>query len=322
MLIDDKWFFMQIKNYYTYSKSLPVKNSVAQKPSFKGFSKESLYRIYNDGSPEYKKIRYTFQHDVERFFEKLPSSQVDSFLQKLEEVAGFVDKEAFSSLRIYSYSLPKGFQDAIQNVERVRSDYLSGVIAERLSDIGKNKPKKIVDIGCGDGSILTNLKDRYRLSRNDVTGLEIFESNKAHGFNRITYDGENLQKAVLDASILEKGIPKTYDVALMNSILHHSKDHLPLMKEANKLLDDGGILVIEDILPDKGYDDYHTAMDNLLNIFHDTSDSPITGNYLDLDKLEQLARDSGFRIVNLEKYQTNECAAVGLKHFTAILQKI
>ncbi len=92
---------------------------------------------------------------------------------------------------------------------------------------------RILDVGCGSGKFLRWLKDHGW----DVYGVEL--SGKA---------AQNAAKSGLDVfcgELPDAGFPPHYfDVILINQVLEHVHDPMAMLKEANRLLKDGGKLIV------------------------------------------------------------------------------
>lgn len=95
----------------------------------------------------------------------------------------------------------------------------------------RNIPKKegkILDLGCGDGSLIKDLKT----STSEVFGLDINKSNlkRIRGFNVVAAD-------------LERGLPfksRTFDLVVSNQVIEHIDRIDNLLDEIHRILKDGG----------------------------------------------------------------------------------
>jgi len=93
------------------------------------------------------------------------------------------------------------------------------------------KGSKILDLGCGSGIVGKTFQEFFQA---DLLGVDI----KDRRINDISFkliDGKNLP--------LEKN---SFDVVLINYVLHHSRDPISLLNEAKKVARDK-IIIYEDI---------------------------------------------------------------------------
>jgi len=96
--------------------------------------------------------------------------------------------------------------------------------------------KNIVDIGCGPGALLNELKKRYQNSR--LTGLDFSESailyakKKMHGISFEIKD------------ICQQQIDKKYDVIFCTEVLEHLLNPLPFLKKLLTMMTDNGVVIL------------------------------------------------------------------------------
>lgn len=103
------------------------------------------------------------------------------------------------------------------------------IIIEKISRwIGKND--KILDIGCGEGTIAKKLINKgYQ-----VTPLDVANKCRYPEIKPIIYDGKHLP------------FPNdSFDTTLLLTVLHHTSDPLMLIKEAKRVSKE--IIIMEDV---------------------------------------------------------------------------
>ena len=93
------------------------------------------------------------------------------------------------------------------------------------------KDSKILDLGCGSGIVGKTFQEFFQA---DLFGVDI----KDRRLNNIPFgliDGKNLPFP-----------EKSFDVVLINYVLHHSRDPIALLKEAKRVAKDK-IIIFEDL---------------------------------------------------------------------------
>ncbi|MAF36424.1 hypothetical protein CL622_04900 [archaeon] len=102
--------------------------------------------------------------------------------------------------------------------------------------IGDLKPKRILDIGCGTGETLSFLKIIYPSA--EIWGLDI--SPKAVKYAL----GRGHKNIVLGDAGRLKLNKKYFDLVLFLDVLEHIKDEATALREASKVLQPGGRIII------------------------------------------------------------------------------
>ncbi len=302
---------IQSTNIYSYKSNfnnLNHKNSI----NFSGLGSTALKNVC--ANPKAQKRLNTY---LQWYFDAYPN-QFKIFMSDLNKLSGSTDSFAFEALRkrYESFSHLPDVLNKLNLAESMRSGQVIAAISDSLKKVC-HRPSSILDVGCGNGEILKGLKDSYRLPYSKLTGVDVYQDTNRVPFNRLKYDGVNLARSISDAAQSNLDISKNYDTAILASVLHHSDDHLNLLKEVNKVMDKNGVLIVEDISPDVGFDDFHTVMDNFISIFQKSEGSKIPANYLSFDSLKDLAAKSGFAVKDVNVYMPDV-----LKQFVAVLQKI
>ena len=125
--------------------------------------------------------------------------------------------------------------ESIQRKSRIELIYQAVVSNLKLD---KDIPKKILDLGCGEGFLLSHFKDAGW----SVLGLDFSDEGVKRQNPQLITDivKGNVYK---ELEVLIKN-DKTYDVIYLGNILEHVIDPLGLITKCSDLLSGGGILVI------------------------------------------------------------------------------
>lgn len=98
-------------------------------------------------------------------------------------------------------------------------------------------PDGFADVGCGTGLVTAALARHWRLPRERVFGVEVFD--RAHdagdGFTRVPFEGRRIP--LPDAS---------QPLALLIMVLHHDTDQVGLLRQVFRILRPGGLLVVRE----------------------------------------------------------------------------
>ena len=154
-----------------------------------------------------------------------------------------------------------------------------GEILEYLCSL-PDEPRKIMDIGCGPGWLLSALSDHW-----DKNGIEIsnfasqMASKYAHVIN-VSIEGFECQK-------------NEYDVVVMHHVIEHLQDPVVAIKKIHEMLKPGGILII-------GTPDFDCGAarryGNNFRLLHDRTHVSLFSN----DSMHRFLRDHGFHIEKVD----------------------
>lgn len=112
-----------------------------------------------------------------------------------------------------------------------------------LEALNSYNPKRILDVGCGEGWISRELNSDIEYTGIDGTSLLIEKAkqkNPQGSFHCLTYDqiiGDNYR-------LLAK-----HDLIVINYALYQKDNLIPLLQKLNFLLDDDGVILIQTVHP-------------------------------------------------------------------------
>ena len=132
--------------------------------------------------------------------------------------------------------------EALSRAERVAEDSPLRVLAA----LTRFAPRRVLEVGCSNGWRLAALRERYGCA---VTGVE--PSALAIDAGRRMYgDALDLRRGL--ARALPVARDETFDVVIVSFVFHWiSRDALgDSIAEVDRVLEDGGHLVLHDFLPD------------------------------------------------------------------------
>ena len=148
-----------------------------------------------------------------------------------------------------------------------------------LSKYTKNN-EKVLDIGCGYGGILYELK-----KIKNIKPLGIDKHVKTSLIPFIKADGKKLPFK-----------NKQFDVSLMIDVLHHTKNMGNILKEASRV---SKKIIIKDHFYETGFQKIRLKIiDFLANVWHNV---PLPFNFLTLKEWEQLFESLNLKIVKMNK---------------------
>jgi SAM-dependent methyltransferase len=143
----------------------------------------------------------------------------------------------------------------------------------------------IVDVGCGSGSLLRELKQR---GYSTVTGVELSDIN----CNYLMESGiPIINKSLFDLTLHD--IPEKFDCIILNTVLEHLSDLHTAIRILSSLMNDNGVMIIT--VPNLNF-----FNKNVRFPFEELSMEHI--NYFTLDSLELLMKLHGYK---LKDYDNN-----------------
>lgn len=138
-----------------------------------------------------------------------------------------------SSLKEGVYQSEAGFIDQAANVARFRS--YAWRLLDALEKFTTNRPRRLLDVGCGIGSLLLEARDRGW----EATGLEL--NQKAAAFGRSEF-GLNILDGSLEENANALG---SFDAITLSQVLEHLEKPQFAIRQLCEMLSPGGVVAIE-----------------------------------------------------------------------------
>lgn len=161
---------------------------------------------------------------------------------------------------------------------------------------------EILDLGTGPGDIPLLLVDRAKNAH--VTGIDLSEEMLKIARLKVAHSGQSLRIRLMQADA--KGLPfadRHFDGVFSNTILHHVADPVAYLREARRVLRDGGALVIRDLARPADLD----AVESLVATYASTASDYAQGLFRDslraaytLDEVREFLDQSGNSDANVE----------------------
>lgn len=142
-------------------------------------------------------------------------------------------------------------------------------------------PKKILDVGCGEGRFLSILKE-FGNPEWELTGLD-FDAQAVEKCRKRGFRAE--AKRIEDFDPEEK-----FDAVIMFQLIEHVEDPLGVIRKVRERLLPGGVFIIE--TPNPAGRDYHWFKDSYWSHYH----FPRHWNLFTREHLKKILTDSGFEI--------------------------
>ena len=113
---------------------------------------------------------------------------------------------------------------------KILHGYKPNIPLKILSEIPIAKNSKILDVGCGNGSLLIDLSD---LGFNHLTGIDPYISEDIYYDNGVTV----YKKEISD-------VGKTFDIIMFHHSFEHLANPLETLNSVSNLLEDGGYCIV------------------------------------------------------------------------------
>lgn len=139
---------------------------------------------------------------------------------KYEESGAYHWRQTSSSLKHHNAGLSARYKKALE-------------LAEGLS------PKKILDIGCGDGRLSAFFAERFRGAA--ITGVDTSKT-AIELARKKTSDLKNIN--FVDGSFFEGALKAYYDLIVCADVIEHIEDQRAFVEKCRELLSDKGFLVL------------------------------------------------------------------------------
>lgn len=163
---------------------------------------------------------------------------------------------------------------------------------ELLDYVGNDK--NIFDIGCGSGQFCALVSEFTNAEV--IFGIEVSKKlvSNAHLLNQTIKGNKQIHFESYNGITIPEEIIK-YDVVYLIDVLHHIpvKNQIPFLKEIHSKMEIGSKLILKDI------DAAHPFV--FFNKLHDIIFSREIGNELSLKKVELIAQELSFKILESRK---------------------
>lgn len=199
------------------------------------------------------------------------------------------DEDLFATLReiITESNLAPHAGEALARDEAMRVQ----TRIEQVLDI-LEKPRRMVDVGCGNGDILAGVTSAWQMSRDDVIGLDV-------------EDRPNRNGSISFQELRDGHIPEDLraDTILLMMVLHHEEDPAQLLSEVYRTLEPGGVVLLREAdiasLPEELF---HAALDNIyFKVLNDLPGVPIPARYRSMERWGELAVKTGFTVEKIDR---------------------
>lgn len=153
-----------------------------------------------------------------------------------------------------------------------------------------SKNDKVLEVGAGRGYITKLLKEKYQI---DTTAVDVKKTFLiAPGVDIVVYDGIKLPFR-----------DNTFEVSILQAVLHHSKNPKTLLLETKRVTQ-GNILIFEDIY-DNAWEKYTTFLaDSIANLLNGPLENTIfhPRNNKTFDEWTRIFSRLGFKVKHSEQW--------------------
>lgn len=163
---------------------------------------------------------------------------------------------------------------------------------ETLARIGPGIPGAVLDIACGTGTLLAEIEKRRPDDGARIAGVDLSPGMLAEARRKLA---EGTIVVAGDANQLPFRAG-AFDLALSVSALHHWRDPAGVLREARRVLQPGGRLVITDWCGDRWLERIRAA----LHRRHDHAGLRVYRS----TELAALITDAGFRDARVERWRS------------------
>jgi ubiquinone/menaquinone biosynthesis C-methylase UbiE len=188
--------------------------------------------------------------------------------------------------------------DAMDFAEADRS------FVDRATDLLEGRAaNRIVDLGCGTGTIALLLADRF--PKAEIVGVDLAESMLRLARAKVSARGLGARVSLLREDVKQTSLGDgSFDLVLSNSTLHHLPDPHRLLLEMKRLGREGAALLLVDLARPASREDARAIV---LAVAPDSDERQRTlffeslGAALEVEELASLARDHGLSEATVER---------------------
>ena len=168
-------------------------------------------------------------------------------------------------------------------------------IPELLEELLKhiNRPFSIIDLGCGDGTILYALYNKGLLKNaNRIVGVDISEER----INRLKKSCPFAEGFVSDVQDLKIIPNESFDIAISSQVIEHVPDDSKMLKEVHRILKTDGYFYVSTVI--KKWYGFWIYWNNGFKL-----DPTHLREYKSEEEFLNLLKENGFKII---KYRTEK----------------
>ncbi len=132
------------------------------------------------------------------------------------------------------------YQQLAPNYDKRWSDYIDGSLALTLEQLPPAVEGRVLDIGCGTGSLLHEIRQRH-------TVAELFGIDISAPMLDLARDKLGSAITLINADCRQLPFPDNYfDVVVSSSVLHYLEQQQEEILEISRVVRPGGVIVITD----------------------------------------------------------------------------
>jgi SAM-dependent methyltransferase len=185
-------------------------------------------------------------------------------------------------------------------VARLRQRWEGGKVRLYREQLGEG-PRRLLDVGCGNGRFLSLLRD-FGPPEWELVGIELDEAAvaqcRARGFEAHAVRVEDLPAS-----------EGTFDAVIMLQLIEHVEDPVAICRSVHRLLRPGGVFIIE--TPNLGGLDYRLFQGRWWGHYH----FPRHWNLFSTASLTRMLVRAGFEIVRSEYLISTSSWTISLHNF-------
>jgi len=207
-----------------------------------------FYKLYKN-----KKYKNSL-HQIILYITKIMDTNYDTIIKILTK--NKIDSSIYNNLHhIYWSKYSKNGNDINNNYIKIRAiknaNKIKSIIPKNINLYNK---EVFVDIGCGDGSITSELAKIYKFKKSIGVDVE-------NWFDTYTNKDKNIELVITDGKTINIK-DNSVDVILCNHVLHHIENLDDMLNEIARIIKKDGILII------KEHNCYYKELSYVIDIYH------------------------------------------------------